>query len=59
MRSTLLLAALAVVGFQTAGAQSLGVGSKAPAIKAHKIVQGKNATFGDGNLHIIEMFATW
>ena len=59
MRSTYFLAALAVFGFQTVGAQTLGVGSKAPEIKAHKVVQGKNATFADGKLHIIEMFATW
>lgn len=59
MRNTLLVAALTVAGLQTAGAQSLVIGSKAPEIKAHKVIQGKNATFGDGNLHIIEMWATW
>lgn len=59
MRNKLAFVAIAAVVAQFAGAQTLGIGSKAPQIKPYKVVQGKNPVFGDGKLHVIEMFATW
>lgn len=59
MRNNVALAVLAVASIQVGYSQSLGIGSNAPEVKSHKVVQGTSPKFGDGKLHIIEMFATW
>ncbi len=60
MRNLPILAvAFALACAPGAGAQQLTMGSKAPELKIHKQVQGDPIKFGDGKLHVIEMFATW
>lgn len=60
MRKLPILAiGLALACALTASAQTVTVGSKAPELKVHKQIQGDPIKFGDGKLHVIEMFATW
>lgn len=52
----ILFASALVAG---AGASTLGIGDKAPSIQVAKWIKGSPVTLGNGNINVVEFWATW